>query len=336
MQDGRVAVCPPKLPPSDRKDNLLIWKFIIAESAITPMDRFEAMNAFVAVADSKGFAPGARRIGISPSAATRLVNALEAHLGVRLLQRTTRSIALTDAGSRFLVQAQRILSDLSDAESSAQAERAQPIGRFVVSAPSLFGRLHVSHLMCMYLSRYREVVGELLLTDRAVNLVEDGVDLAIHIGQLADSSLVACKVGETRRVIVASPNYLAQYGEPEEPADLIALYNIHVTAISSSTDWVFQRSGKPISVAISPRYVTNSADAAIWHAERDGGITMALAYQVSEHVRDGRLKVILPDYEPPTLPIQLIYPTSRWLSAKVRAFLDLTKEICDWRFCHLG
>lgn len=300
------------------------------------MDRFEAISAFVAVAESKGFTPGARRIGISPSAATRLVNALEAHLGVRLLQRTTRSIALTDAGSRFLAQAQRILSDLSDAEASAQAERAQPIGRFVVSAPTLFGRLHVSHLMCMYLSRYPEVVGELLLTDRIVNLVEDGIDLAVRIGHLADSSLVARKVGETRRVIVSSANYLSRHGEPKDPLDLPAHSCIHVTAITTSTDWSFQRDGRPISVAISPRYVTNSADAAIWHAERDGGITMALAYQVAEHVRDGRLKVVLGAFEPPSLPIQLVYPTSRWLSAKVRAFLDLTTEICDWRFSRLA
>lgn len=300
------------------------------------MDRFEAITAFVAVAEAKGFAPGARRIGISPSVATRLVNALEAHLGVRLLQRTTRSIALTDAGSRFLAQAQRILSDLSDAERSAQAERAQPIGRFVVSAPTLFGRLHVSHLMCMYLSRYPEVVGELHLTDRTVNLVEDGVDLAVRIGHLADSSLVARKVGETRRVIVASPTYLAQHGEPENPLELAAHANIHVTAIASSTDWGFQRNSKPISVAISPRYITNSADAAIWHAERDGGITMALAYQVAEHVKAGRLKVVLAEFEPPALPIQLVYPTSRWLSAKVRAFVALTTEICDWRFSGFG
>lgn len=294
------------------------------------------MNAFVAVADLKGFAPAARKLGISSSGVTRLVNALEAHLAVRLLQRTTRSIALTDAGSRFLEQSRRILADLSDAENLAQAERAKPMGRFVVSAPVLFGRLHVSHLMCMYLSRYPEVVGELLFSDRSVNLVEDGIDIAVRIGHLSDSSLVAKKVGETRRVLVASPGYLAQHDEPGDPADVPQHACIHVTAISPTTDWTFHRGKEVLSIAISPRYVTNSADAAIWHAERDGGITLALAYQVSQHVKDGRLKVVLGDFEPPPLPIQLVYPTSRWLSGKVRAFLDLTVEICDWRFSKLG
>lgn len=300
------------------------------------MDRFEAMNAFVAVADLKGFAPAARKLGISSSGVTRLVNALEAHLAVRLLQRTTRSIALTDAGSRFLEQSRRILADLSDAENLAQAERAKPMGRFVVSAPVLFGRLHVSHLMCMYLSRYPEVVGELLLTDRSVNLVEDGIDTAVRIGHLSDSTLVARKVGETRRVLVASPGYLAQHGAPEDPEDIQRHACIHVTAISPSTDWTFYRGKGAVSIGVSPRYVTNSADAAIWHAERDGGLTLALAYQVSQHVKDGRLKVVLGDFEPPPLPIQLVYPTSRWLSGKVRAFLDLTAEICDWRFSRFG
>lgn len=300
------------------------------------MDRFDAMNAFVAVADLKGFAPAARKLGISSSGVTRLVNALEAHLAVRLLQRTTRSIALTDAGSRFLEQSRRILADLSDAENLAQAERAKPVGRFIVSAPVLFGRLHVSHLMCIYMSRYPEVIGELLLTDRSVNLVEDGIDIAVRIGHLSDSSLVAKKIGETRRVLVASPGYLAQHGEPQDPADVPQHACIHVTAISPSTDWTFHRGKETLSIAVSPRYVTNSADAALWHAERDGGLTLALAYQVSQHVKDGRLKVVLGDFEPPQLPIQLVYPTSRWLSGKVRAFLDLTAEICDWRFSKLG
>lgn len=300
------------------------------------MDRFDAMSAFVAVADLKGFAPAARKLGISSSGVTRLVNALEAHLGIRLLQRTTRSIALTDGGARFLEQCRRILADIAEAEMLAQAERASPMGRFIVSAPVLFGRLHVSHLMCMYLSRYPEVIGELVLTDRNVNLVEDGIDVAVRIGQLSDSSLVARKVGETRRVLVASPEYLARHGEPREPANLQQHACIQVTAISPSTDWTFHRAREALSVSVAPRYVTNSADAAIWHAERDGGLTLALAYQVSQHVKDGRLRVVLADFEPQPLPIQLVYPTARWVSAKVRAFLDLTAEICDWRFANLG
>lgn len=186
-----------------------------------------------------------------------------------------------------------------------------------------------------YLMRYPEVISELLLTDHDVNLVEDGVDVAVRIGHLADSTLVAHKVDETRRVLVASQTYLSRNGEPKDPLDLPAHANIHVTAIAPTTDWMFRRGKDAVSVAIAPRYVTNSADAAIWHAERDGGLTMPLAYQVAEHVKDGK-KVVLAEFEPATLPIQFVYPTSRWLSAKVRAFLDLAVEICDWRFSDLG
>src|SRR4051794_27035715 len=182
------------------------------------MDRIDAMAAFVAVADLQGFAPAARKLGLSPSNVTRLIAALEDRLGARLLQRTTRSVTLTDVGARYLERARRILSDVDEAEISAQAERTAPSGRLVVSAPIGFGRLHVSPLMSAYLKRYPEVSGELRLSDRMINLVEDGVDLAVRIGHLADSTLVARGVGDMRRIVVASPEYLARRGEPNKPA----------------------------------------------------------------------------------------------------------------------
>ncbi|MDU6244634.1 MAG: LysR family transcriptional regulator, partial [Bradyrhizobium sp.] len=154
------------------------------------MDRIDAMQAFVTVADLNGFAPAARRLKLSPSAVTRLIAALETHLGVRLLQRTTRSVTLTDAGRRYLERTRRILADLEEAELAAESERLQPAGRLVVSAPVGFGRLHVGPVMAAYLSRYAEVAAELRLEDRQVNLVEDGVDCAVRIGHLGDSSLV--------------------------------------------------------------------------------------------------------------------------------------------------
>src|ERR1700734_2674017 len=181
------------------------------------MDRIDAMQAFVAVADLRGFAPAARKLGLSPSGVTRLIAALEDRLGARLLQRTTRSVALTDVGSRYLERARRILADVEEAESSAQDERTRPGGRLVVSAPVGFGRLHISPVMSEYLQRHSEVSGDLRLSDRMVNLVEDGVDLAVRIGHLADSSLVARHVGEMRRVLVASPGYLKRRGEPKTP-----------------------------------------------------------------------------------------------------------------------
>src|SRR3954469_25994436 len=203
------------------------------------MDRIDAMQAFVLVADLKGFAPAARKLGLSASGVTRLIAALEDRVGARLLQRTTRSVTLTDVGSRYLERARRIVSDVEEAEISAQAERTQPSGRLVVSAPIGFGRIHVSPVMSAYLKRYPEVSGELRLSDRLVNLVEDGVDLAIRIGHLADSSLVARSVGDMRRIVVASREYLKRRGEPRTPADLVEHDTIQFGALSAGSDWNF-------------------------------------------------------------------------------------------------
>ena len=299
------------------------------------MDRFDTISAFIAVADQGGFAPAARALGLSPSAVTRLVAALEERLGIRLLQRTTRSVTLTDAGARYLLRARQVLGDLKEAEEMAQAERATPAGRFVVSAPGVFGRMHVGPLMCSYLNQNDAVIGELLLQDRWVNLVEEGVDLAVRIGQLSDTSLVARRLGETRRILVASPDYLARRGRPQVPQDLKVHRIIQFSVLSGGTDWRFYRGDKMETVTITPHYATNSADAAIWHAMQNGGIAMVLAYQVIDLVKAGQLQVVLPDFEPPILPIQLVYPTARLLSAKVRAFIDLAVETCDWHFAEL-
>jgi DNA-binding transcriptional LysR family regulator len=292
------------------------------------MDRLDAMAAFVAVADLQGFAPAARKLGLSPSGVTRLVAALEDRLGARLLQRTTRSVTLTDVGARYLQRARRILADVEEAEISAQAERMAPSGRLVVSAPIGFGRLHVSPVMSAYLKRYPEVSGELRLSDRMINLVEDGVDLAVRIGHLADSSLVARYVGDMRRIVVASTDYLARRGEPKTPADVAG----HDTIQFGTSDWHFVEDGREVRVACTPRFITNSADAALLHAEQDGGLTRVMAYQAADAIRDGRLKVVLAQFEQPPLPIHIVYPTSRLLSAKVRTFVDLVIEVSDWKF----
>src|SRR5271167_4369183 len=178
------------------------------------MDRLDAMQAFVTVADLKGFAPAARKLGLSPSGVTRLIAGLENHLSARLLQRTTRSVTLTDAGARYLERAKRILGDVAEAEEAAQSERSAPTGRFVVAAPSVFGRTHVAPLMSDFLAKYPAVKGELGLSDRMTNLVEEGIDAAVRIGALEDSSYVARQVGATRRVLVASPQYLARRKRP--------------------------------------------------------------------------------------------------------------------------
>lgn len=299
------------------------------------MDRLAAMNAFVAVADLRGFAPAAHRLRLSPSAVTRLVAALEEHLGTRLLQRTTRSVALTDAGARYLERARAILAEVAEADAAAQAERTVPSGRFVLAAPNMFGRMHVAPLMCEYLRQHPAVTGELTLADRLVNLVEEGIDAAVRIGVLADSTLVARTVGSTRRVVVASPEYLKRRKTPKAPADLAAHDIIQFTALSPLPEWTFTRGRQVLRTAFAPRFATNSADAAIGHAALGGGITMVLAYQVADAVRRGKLRVILENAEPPPLPIQIVYPSTRLLSAKVRAFVELAARSRDFRFLDL-
>ena len=296
------------------------------------MDRIDAMQAFVAVADLQGFAPAARKLGLSPSALTRLVAALEDRLGARLLQRTTRQVTLTDAGARYLDRARRILADVEEAEAAAEGERTRPSGRLVVSAPVGFGRLHVSPVMSAYLKRHGEVAVELRLEDRVINLVEDGVDLAVRTAHLPDSSLVARQVGDMPRIVVASPDYLARRGEPNTPAAIAAHETIQFGATAAPSDWRFVEDGREVRVASTPRFTTNSSDAAIQYAEAGGGLTRVMFYQAAAALKAGRLKIVLAKFEEPPLPIHLVYPTSRLLSAKVRAFVDLVTEIADWRF----
>src|SRR5271169_912560 len=296
------------------------------------MDRIGAMQAFVAVADLQDFAPAARKLGLSPSGVTRLIAALEDHLGARLLQRTTRSVAVTDAGARYLERARRILADVEEAEGAAEGERLLPRGRLAVSAPVGFGRLHVSPVMSEYLKRHPEVSGDLRLSDLMINLVDEGVDLAVRIGHLPDSSLAARHVGEMRRIVVASPGYLKAHGEPRTPEAIASHQTIQFSSMSPSADWRFVSDGDEVRVAPVPRLTTNSADAAIQYATQGGGLTRVLAYQAADAVKAGLLKIVLKKFEPPVLPIHIVYPTSRLLSAKVRSFIDLVVEVSDWHF----
>lgn len=296
------------------------------------MDRFDAMQAFVAVADLQGFAPAARKLGLSPSAVTRLIAGLEDRLGARLLQRTTRSVALTDAGARYLERTRRILADVEEAEGAAEGERTAPRGRLVISAPVGFGRLHVSPIVTAFLQRYPEVACDLRLSDRMINLVEEGVDAAVRIGHLPDSTLVARHVGEMRRIVVASKAYLKARGEPRTPRDLGTHDTIQFGAAALPSEWRFVDSGEEIRIATTPRFSTNSADAAIQYAEQGGGLTRVLAYQAADAIRRGSLQIVLEKFEPSALPIHIVYPTSRLLSAKVRVFVDLVAETTDWHF----
>lgn len=292
------------------------------------------MATFVAVAELRSFAAAARRLRRTPSAVTRLVAALEDRLGARLLRRTTRSVTLTDAGARYLERARRILADVGEAEAAVEAERTAPSGRLVVAAPLAFGRLHVAPLVTDLLRAWPAVTAELVLADRRVSLVEDGVDVAVRIGALDDSTLIARAIGATRRVVVGSPAYLAAHRPPRGPDDLARHQLVQFSGLGALPEWRFVRGGDERRVAITPTLISNSAEAAIGHALAGGGLTMALSYQVADAVRAGRLRIVLAGFEPPPLPIHAVYPSSRLLSAKVRAFVDLAAG-AGWRFVDL-
>lgn len=302
------------------------------------MDRLLAMHAFAAVADRRGFARAARELKLSPSAVTRLVATLEEQLGVKLLERTTRSVALTPAGARYLDRARAVLAGVTEAEAAARAAATEPFGRFVVTAPTVFGRREVAPLLSDFLAAHPRVSGELTLSDRVVSLVEEGIDLAVRIGALDDSTLRARLVGATRRILVASPRYLAGRKRPRKLEDLASHATIHLTGLGAPSVWRFPaKGGRALgrSVAITPAFVTNAPDVAVAHAARGLGIAMVLAYQAAELVRSGALEVLLPDHEPRPLPIHLVVPGGRFVSANARAFIDLTVATRRWDYVEL-
>jgi DNA-binding transcriptional LysR family regulator len=299
------------------------------------MDRIEAMKAFVAVAELRGFARAARRLGVSPPVVTRLIAALEDLLSIRLLHRTTRSVKITDAGARYLERARRILSEIEEAEHAARAEQAEPTGRFAVTAPLVFGRREVAPLLSEFMKRHSSVRCELTLADRIVHLIDEDIDLAVRIGALADSSLRVRPVGSTRRVAVASPAYLAEHPKLRSPLDLEAHATIQCSALTTS-EWRFFRRGEEERITVQPALITNSVDVAVAHASRGGGVTIALSYQVVKEIRSGALQIVLEKFEPPPLPIQIVHPAARLPSANIRAFVDLVLEARRWSFVDIG
>lgn len=288
------------------------------------MDRLDAMRAFAAVADLGGFAPAARRLRLSPAAVTRAVALLEDHLGLTLLNRTTRSVRLTERGALYLETCRRVLADLEQGERRAQGQDAEPRGHLTVSAPILFGRLHVLPIVLDLLLAHPALTVRLILLDRLVHLVEEGVDVAVRIGDLADSALAAVKVGEARRVLTASPAYLARRGEPKSPAELARHDLIAFESIEATADWRFGPDGR-VGVRVAPRLLVNSADAAIAACESGLGITRTLSYQVRGAVAAGRLNLVLEAFALKPVPISLVHPARRLVSANLTAFLNAAR-----------
>lgn len=291
------------------------------------MDRFRQMQVFVAVAEGEGFAAAARRLQISPPAVTRVVAALEDSLGVKLLSRTTRYVRVTEAGQRYLEDCRRILSEVDAADDAAAGINAEPRGHLSITAPVMFGRLHVMPGVLEYLNRYPEMEVDALLLDRVVNLMEEGLDVGVRIGELPDSTMRALKVGSVRKILVGSPDYLDQYGTPHHPQDLInhriITSQAGTTSETASGNWRFFNAQKELRVQVRPKLKVTTNDAAIDAAASGFGLTRILSYQVAAMLAEHRLQVILPEYEPPPEPIHIVHREGRHSSAKVRAFIDL-------------
>jgi DNA-binding transcriptional LysR family regulator len=287
------------------------------------MDRLHLMTVFVAVAEEESFAGGARRLGLPPPAVTRAVAALEERLGVKLLNRTTRYVRVTEAGQRYLDDSRRIIAELDEADEAAAGINAEPRGHLAVTAPVLFGKLFVLPGILEYLQRHPAMEVSALLVDRVVNLLEEGLDVGVRIGELPDSSMKAIRVGSVRRVLCASPSYLALRGTPQTLADLSDHIFIVASAVTPTCEWKFGQGAEQSSVRVKPRLTVNTNDAALEAAAQGFGITRLMSYQVAAHLAAGQLQIVLPEFEPASMPVHVLHREGRYPSAKIRAFVDL-------------
>lgn len=297
------------------------------------MDRFHQMSVYVAVAEEESFAAGARRLGLSPPAVTRAVAALEESLGVKLLNRTTRYVRPTDAGQRYLDDARQILAKLQEADEGAAGINAAPRGHLTMTAPVLFGKIFVMPHIVEYMQHNPQVEISALLLDRVVNMMEEGVEVGVRIGALPDSSMRAVRVGQVKRVLCASPDYLAKHGIPQRPEDLHQHQIVAASGVTPSIEWKFgegegtaHASTSANTIRIKPRLTVTTNDAAIMAVKHGAGITRLLSYQVAHHLQSGVLKTVLSEYESAPLPIHIIHREGRDGSAKIRSFVDFMAQ----------
>jgi DNA-binding transcriptional LysR family regulator len=286
------------------------------------MDRLESMSMLVAAVEAGSISAAARRLGRPLTTVSRKISDLEAHLGTRLLNRSSRRLTLTDAGRSYVAACQRILDDVREAERAAAGEYAAPRGRLAITAPIVFGRLHVLPVVSEFLGAYPEIDLRLVLADGVINLLEEQIDLAVRIGELPDSSLIAARVGSIRRVICASPAYLSARGSPESPKDLARHDCVTFEGLMAPEAWAFAMGKTVLSVPVRSRLVVNTAEAAVDAAIAGIGLTRVLSYQVAAASEAGRLALVLEDYEPAASPVNLVYGSGRLLPLKLRAFID--------------
>lgn len=290
------------------------------------MDRLHLITVFVAVVDANGFAGGARKLGISPPSVTRAINELEKHLGVQLLTRTTRVVRVTESGARYADDCRLILAQLAEADESVAGAQMTPRGHLTITAPVLFGAKFVAPIVTEYLNRHPGVVASCWFLDRVVNLLDEGADVGIRIGALQDSSMRAAAVGSVRRVVCAAPSYLQAHGVPNQPADLQAHSIVSTSAVTPTSDWRFVEDGETRIVKVRPRMISTSNDSALAAALMGFGITRLLSYQAAEFLRDGRLVMLLGEFELPALPVHVVHREGQHASKKARAFIDLVVE----------
>jgi len=286
------------------------------------MDKLHAMATFVRIVEHGSLTTASEALDTSLSSVVRTLARLERSLGVRLLNRTTRRISLTEEGRDYLERCRRILAEVEDAEQALSAGERDPSGVLRVTAPVLFGQLHVAPAVSAFLARHRRMQVELVLLDRVVNLVEEGLDVAVRIGALADSSMVAVPVGQVRRVVVASPALLRAAGRPKHPRDLAQLPCVRFTSLMPGTTWHFVENGRPLSVQVRGQLACNQAAAAVDACVAGRGFGMFISYQVRHQTQAKQLKEVLTDFAPAPLPVSLVFPHARLLSSRVRSFVD--------------
>jgi DNA-binding transcriptional LysR family regulator len=300
------------------------------------MDRFESMSTLLAAVEAGSLSAASRKLGMPLATVSRKVSELEAHLRTRLVNRTSRHLTLTDAGRSYVVACKRILEDIGEAERAAAGEYIAPRGDLAITAPIVFGRLHVLPVVIEFLSAYPDVDIRVTLADRVVNLQEDDVDLAVRIGELPDSSLVATRIGSIRHVICGSPAYFAKRGTPKTPGDLGAHDCITFDGLMSPDGWKFSVGKSTVSVAIHSRLIVNTAEAAIDAATAAIGVTRVLSYQVASALRAGTLALALRKFEPASWPVSLVYASQGLLPLKLRAFLDFAAPRLKARLAQTG
>ncbi|MEL7448247.1 MAG: LysR family transcriptional regulator [Pseudomonadota bacterium] len=283
------------------------------------MDVFGAMQTFVAIVDEGSLTAAADALDRSQPAVVRSLAALEAHLGARLLHRTTRRMSLTPEGSEYLERARQILADVEEAERAASQNESEPSGQVRITAPVQFGQLHVAPLLTQFLSQQPRLTAQLLLLDRNVDLVDDGIDIAVRIGPLPDSELVALPVGELRRVVCASPALLASVDKPDKPESLAQLPCVRVETLARSGTWSFRRGRSTVGVKVSGPLACNQVAAAISACVHGAGFGQFLSYQVNEQLRTGQLVRVLERFEVDAIPVNVVYSGGRFASARQRA-----------------